>query len=428
MSPLKVFRAAVGVLVLAVYSKVNAQTIFPPVVEGEDGATVTIMCVAAVSNLQNALEVMNGSSVFVNYETTADADARLTRVDSSTNTTLTTYTLTPLRLSDNGAVFRCSPQPGADTTLLSVLFPPSITRLDQQGDPVQVTEGQISSVTFMVTGNPFPSFMWTENGQMVGNGSGLTAGAFSLMLNPADRQHEGSYRLIVTNSIGSADYNFTLDVLYGPVFPSAFVEPNLNSAIEGNIIVLAANPGQDFTLLCNATGNPTPDIVPTIPQGSANAVTANNNIVITGVAATDAGNYSCTAGNVVRRFQLFVGGVPQPVSMISININDDFIESSWTYDNSVNGVPATYFIFNISLNATTVMSNRIPANTTMITTRVDVSELMSLTTYTATVVVRNLQGDSPAVSNIFSTPSGSIMISASWSVLSFLILAYAMCI
>ena len=93
------------------------------------------------------------------------------------------------------------------------VVPPSITRLDQQGDPVQVTEGQISSVTFMVTGNPFPSFMWTENGQMVGNGSGLTAGAFSLMLNPADRQHEGSYQLIVTNSIGSADYNFTLDVL-----------------------------------------------------------------------------------------------------------------------------------------------------------------------------------------------------------------------
>ena len=91
--------------------------------------------------------------------------------------------------------------------------------------------------------------------------------------------------------------------------------------------------------------------------------------------------------------------------MISININDDFIESSWTYDNSVNGVPATYFIFNISLNATTVMSNPIPANMTMITTRVDVSELMSLTTYTATVVVRNLQGDSPAVSNIFSTLS-----------------------
>ena len=101
---------------------VTAQTIFPPVVEGQVGDSVSIMCVAAVSNLQNALEIRTpGSTVFVNYETTADADTRLARVDSDVNSTLTSYTLGPLRLEDNGAVFRCSPQAGADTTSLNVL-------------------------------------------------------------------------------------------------------------------------------------------------------------------------------------------------------------------------------------------------------------------------------------------------------------------
>ena len=101
---------------------ITAQTIFPPVVEGRVGDTVIILCVAARSNLENALEIRTpGSSIFVNFETSPDGLARLNRDDSAVNSTLTNYTLGPLRLEDNGAVFRCTPQAGADTTLLSVL-------------------------------------------------------------------------------------------------------------------------------------------------------------------------------------------------------------------------------------------------------------------------------------------------------------------
>lgn len=68
-------------------------------------------------------------------------------------------------------------------------------------------------IAFSVSANPPPSFMWMRNGEVVGNDSVRVVNTSSIMLNPADRSHAGMYRLVVNNSVGTADYNFTLDVL-----------------------------------------------------------------------------------------------------------------------------------------------------------------------------------------------------------------------
>ena len=93
------------------------------------------------------------------------------------------------------------------------LVAPILTRVGQATNPVQVSEGEMATIAFDVSANPPPGIMWTRNGQPVINGSGLTANAFSIILNPADRIHDGMYTLVVTNTVGSSNYSFDLDVL-----------------------------------------------------------------------------------------------------------------------------------------------------------------------------------------------------------------------
>ena len=64
-----------------------------------------------------------------------------------------------------------------------------------------------------------------------------------------------------------------------------------------------------MTLLCNATGNPSPTVTITPVM----APRSDNNIVFPSVTMNNTGNYTCTASSsgfndVVRRFELTVGG------------------------------------------------------------------------------------------------------------------------
>ena len=94
----------------------------------------------------------------------------------------------------------------------------------------------------------------------------------------------------------------------GPIFSATYSIPSdLNNRIMGDVFEVAVFIGQNVTLVCDADGNPTPNITQSIPQGSR-AMRNNNNIVITEAASGDAGSYSCAAGDDRRNFQLFVGG------------------------------------------------------------------------------------------------------------------------
>ena len=100
-------------------------------------------------------------------------------------------------------------------------------------------------------------------------------------------------------------------------------------------------------------------------------------------------------------------GRPQPVSDVSVTFDTDAgnILFSWSYDDSLNGVPATYFILNITRDNrpnATPLSYPIRAN--MLSFTVPFESLIGNQTYTASVVVRNLQGDSLSVSDVFRAP------------------------
>ena len=81
-----------------------------------------------------------------------------------------------------------------------------------QDDPLIVREGIATTITLTVFANPHPTYTWSRNGKQVTSGNGLTLALDSITFNPAMREHSGMYRLVATNSAGTGEFNFTLDV------------------------------------------------------------------------------------------------------------------------------------------------------------------------------------------------------------------------
>ena len=88
-----------------------------------------------------------------------------------------------------------------------------------------------------------------------------------------------------------------------------------------------------------------------------------------------------------------------------INSDDNEVVLMWTYDNTVNIVPVIGFVVTIKLGDQTIKTTLLPADQRSYP--VTLSELMADQTYSAEVVVRNLQGDSLPITEIFRTPTRS---------------------
>lgn len=89
----------------------------------------------------------------------------------------------------------------------------------------------------------------------------------------------------------------------------------------------------------------------------------------------------------------------------TIDVEEGVIVFTWTYDDSVNDVPTSNFSVTISLVGQIMHSFTLPSYNRSLS--VALSTLMDGQTYTIDVVVRNLQGNSVAISQIFNTPRSS---------------------
>ena len=94
--------------------------------------------------------------------------------------------------------------------------------------------------------------------------------------------------------------------------------PETRCEVRSGVYVCAARTGSSVTLICNAMGNPQPEITFT----PANAPISGNNIVFPMVSVSNAGNYTCTASSpgfddIERRFQLMVGGKLCKINVIA---------------------------------------------------------------------------------------------------------------
>ena len=81
-------------------------------------------------------------------------------------------------------------------------------------------------ITLTVSSNPRPSsYVWLMDGEQLATDSkGLTLALDSITFSPAMRQHSGKYTLVATNSAGTGDFTFTLDVVCKNFFPKILYE------------------------------------------------------------------------------------------------------------------------------------------------------------------------------------------------------------
>ena len=105
--------------------------------------------------------------------------------------------------------------------------------------------------------------------------------------------------------------------------------------------------------------------------------------------------------------ECFALGVAQPLSDVEARIGDSIVMVTWSYNNSraVNPVSAQYFVVTVSLDGVQTQESpfMVNINTTSITIPGEL--LQPGRTYMVSVVVRNLQGDSEAITESIPIPS-----------------------
>ncbi len=140
------------------------------------------------------------------------------------------------------------------------------------------------SVTFSVSaaGNPAPTYQWQFNGAAITGATGAT-----LTLSNLQASDAGNYRVVVTNSAGSATSNSAaLSVQAAMASPTITTQPASQTVTTGASVTFAVG----------ATGNPTPTYQ-WLKDGVAVAGATSSTLVIAATAAADAGTYAVLVSN-----------------------------------------------------------------------------------------------------------------------------------
>ncbi|XP_023221211.1 hemicentin-1-like isoform X2 [Centruroides sculpturatus] len=130
---------------------------------------------------------------------------------------------------------------------LDVLEPPSIMPSKSQVDTI---EGEASSLDCQVIGNPQPTVLWlkdekflTVNSSLIQDDIEIYNDGQILLIANTTADHHGKYMCIASNSVGSSEKDFMLNVL---------VPPKLINDTDSKIVTI----GQPVTFNCPITSNP----------------------------------------------------------------------------------------------------------------------------------------------------------------------------
>ncbi|XP_013392948.1 fibroblast growth factor receptor 2 isoform X2 [Lingula anatina] len=161
-------------------------------------------------------------------------------------------------------------------------------------------------------GNPEPTTTWLRNNQKFDHNSrqigGVTIRKFQLMLNDLTTDDIGNYTCIVSNSLGSINHTFTLDIVerlpHKPIFQEGY--PKNMTAVVGEDTLLECRIISDLqpqlqwlkhyqvnNSYYDSEGIPYAELV---QSGNLN-ITDPGKLLIQNVSYDDAGWYTCLAGN-----------------------------------------------------------------------------------------------------------------------------------
>ncbi|XP_078352640.1 hemicentin-1-like isoform X3 [Oculina patagonica] len=162
-----------------------------------------------------------------------------------------------------------------------------------------IKEGRNVTLSCNTDGNPVPTISWTRNGDPVDKNKNsrvsFTENKKQLTIINVNRTDSGEYRCVANNSVGNDTSNVaTLDVQY----PSEITAHPRNKTRKE---------GQNVTLSCNATGNPTPKISWTrngypVDTGGNSRISFSEDseqLTITNLIRVNSGEYRCEASNII---------------------------------------------------------------------------------------------------------------------------------
>ncbi|KAL3218119.1 hypothetical protein MRX96_050867 [Rhipicephalus microplus] len=167
--------------------------------------------------------------------------------------------------------------------------------------PKVASKGEKISIVCLVGEGTLPfSFSWSKDGKELQTTDNVHVKAETqysvVFVNSVDERTTGNYTCIVKNIFGFDSYSAYLDVEAPPVLKKTTPDTNV---VQGGSV----------TLSCLATGSPKPSVNWSRSSGTAGAValaanpriqsSPNGTLLFEGVAAEDAGKYTCTAQNAI---------------------------------------------------------------------------------------------------------------------------------
>ncbi|WP_164976230.1 immunoglobulin domain-containing protein [Oleiharenicola lentus] len=182
------------------------------------------------------------------------------------------------------------------TAVLSV-FVNSLPKITSQ--PTNQTANLGNAVFFSagVEGFPTPSFQWRKNGVNLANTGNIQgANSRTLTISPVALTDAADYSLVISNRLGSATSNAaTLTVTTSPVIGG----PSITNQPPPATVV---NPGTILQLSVTVAGEPTPTLQwrkngDNLTNTGIISGTTTSTLVLNGVTAADAGDYSVVASN-----------------------------------------------------------------------------------------------------------------------------------
>ncbi|XP_026139283.1 neural cell adhesion molecule 1-like isoform X1 [Carassius auratus] len=187
--------------------------------------------------------------------------------------------------------------------------PPTVL-IDQDTKRVLAGPDTTVSITCRVKGVPRPNISWTLPSTSDESRHKYSSDMSELTISAVTRRDFGKYVCKATNKIGEDSDTFTLDVSERPTV--VLDQPKL-----------AVIPGETGSVICNATGHPTPTVQWVRKSTKEKMmIVEDSKLILKNVMPSDGGLYSCiannTAGTTTEDFQLITWpGTPAKFSVAS---------------------------------------------------------------------------------------------------------------
>ncbi|XP_067877401.1 intercellular adhesion molecule 5-like isoform X1 [Heterodontus francisci] len=146
-------------------------------------------------------------------------------------------------------------------------------------------EGKSQNLTCHGAGNPAPQVFWTKDGKILSREI--------LHIPSVQMWHSGLYTCTVTNEYGSRNSSVNSVILYKPRNTTISVN---NQTMSGVPVTLSE--GDEVTIICNSSGNPTPTLKWEAPSNDSNIQDGPLGVLhISHATSEHQGIYKCTVTN-----------------------------------------------------------------------------------------------------------------------------------